>query len=166
MSFFKDLSQRVKQVSGNRGNESENTKSNAITAVSDSGSTTTSAAVDTILKTPLTPEEPSTSVSVSVAAGSDITVISPGKRAWVCMHCDIPFFDMQAKILECEVCCGHACAKCLCLTPTQYTATQRTDLLWICSDKCMRTMRRGIGSGAKSPEDARDVNEVIQDLTK
>ena len=51
----------------------------------------------------------------------------------VCKSCHDFFVDDSAKILECENCDSHCCAKCLKLTTAQYLTTQREDLWWTCS---------------------------------
>ena len=106
--------------------------------------------------------------------GSDATTAEKGQaeksltvpnQAWVCMHCKEPFHEMQSKILECEVCSKHACAKCLQLTPTQYTATQRTDLIWLCSDKCRRRMRKALRDD-KDSDDNQENTSVLASIKK
>ena len=55
---------------------------------------------------------------------------------WVCTICSNIFRDENAKLLECDYCHKHTCAKCLKFTNTQYATTQREDLLWICGRAC------------------------------
>ena len=49
-----------------------------------------------------------------------------------CTKCDTVFAEEYDKILECEVCFDHVCAKCLALKDQAYKTTQRQDLLFFC----------------------------------
>ena len=51
------------------------------------------------------------------------------EEKWVCSICSNIFKDDKDKVLECDFCHKHTCAKCLKLMNAQYTTTQREDLL-------------------------------------
>ena len=59
----------------------------------------------------------------------------------VCKSCHDLFVDDSAKILECENCGSHCCAKCLKLTTAQYLTTHCEDLWWTCSQACRSDIR-------------------------
>lgn len=44
------------------------------------------------------------------------------EKGWVCTICNINFTDAKAKVMECDRCKKHACAKCLKMSATQYSA--------------------------------------------
>ena len=71
---------------------------------------------------------------VTTTAVSTVTTTEDRDQAgdsWVCRKCSTIFKDDGGRILECEICHIHTCAKCLKLTNAQYHTTQREDLMWI-----------------------------------
>ena len=50
--------------------------------------------------------------------------------AWCRKVYKLTFSDPEDKILECEVCHSHICAKCLKLNPVQYETMDRDYLIW------------------------------------
>ena len=67
---------------------------------------------------------------------------------WLCTVCQNTFNKDTDKILECVVCLGHKCAKCLKLTKNQYEITQRKDLTWTCQDSCQDHLRQALVNAA------------------
>jgi len=54
-------------------------------------------------------------------------------EVWACELCMKEFRDENSKVLECERCEGHRCAKCLKLTDEAYEVlTSRSDFHWFC----------------------------------
>ena len=85
---------------------------------------------------------------VTTTAVSTVTTTEDRDQAgdsWVCRKCSTIFKDDGGRILECEICHIHTCAKCLELTNAQYHTTQREDLMWICSSDCRMLLARALG---------------------
>ena len=54
-------------------------------------------------------------------------------EVWTCKTRRKEFSDEDSKVLECERCEGHRCAKCLKLTDEAYEVlTSRSDFHWLC----------------------------------
>ena len=61
-------------------------------------------------------------------------------ESWKCMKCKTTS-DVNAKMVECEICGAHKCSKCLTLSSTKYEVLSRDDLIWLCSDDCKVHLR-------------------------
>ena len=83
---------------------------------------------------------------------------SKKQEAWVCTLCNLVFNEPKDKILECEVCNSHKCAKCLKLNNSQYTTTQRVDLMWLCNVQCRERASRMLRPSSV------EVNNVTTDV--
>ena len=71
---------------------------------------------------------------------------------WICMKCKSKFLDENCKVLECEVCLGHKCAKCLKITSgPQYATASRIDFAWICSDRCRAVLKEALSQVKSVP---------------
>ena len=90
---------------------------------------------------------------------------SKKQEAWVCTLCNLVFNDPKDKILECEVCNSHKCAKCLKLNNSQYTTTQRVDLMWLCSVQCRERVSRMLRpSSVEGNNVTTDVNDDVNNI--
>jgi len=71
-----------------------------------------------------------TSQSREKDAGKDMSEAD----IWNCEGCNKEFRDPQSKILECERCEKHYCAKCVKMSDTEYEVlTSRNDIHWFCN---------------------------------
>ena len=90
---------------------------------------------------------------------------SKKEEACVCTLCNLVFNDPKDKILECEVCNSHNCAKCLKLNNSQYTTTQRVDLMWLCSVQCRERVSHMLRpSSAEGNNVTTDVNHDVTNI--
>ena len=83
-------------------------------------------------------------------------------NAWICKRCRAEFIEDNCKVLECEVCHAHKCAKCLKLTsPPQYATASRMDFVWICSDECRAVLKGALMQIKVAPP---QLNAQISDI--
>ena len=90
---------------------------------------------------------------------------SKKQEALICTLCNLVFNDPKDKILEGAVCNSHKCAKCLKLNNSQYTTTQRVDLMWLCSVQCReRVSRMSRPSSIEGNNVTTDVNDDVTNI--
>lgn len=69
----------------------------------------------------------------------------PSDDIWICKKCQLKFKEEGDRILECEYCRNHMCAKCLGVQSNpQYSVMTREDTMWLCSNECRELLRNAV----------------------
>ncbi len=53
-------------------------------------------------------------------------------NTWTCKTCNVQFGNPNDKLMECEYCDNHFCAKCLNMTDDEYAHHERSSGMWFC----------------------------------
>ena len=65
-------------------------------------------------------------------------------ESWTCESCKKIFRKQESKILECERCKSHYCAKCVRISDSEYEfMTARKDIHWFC-EECDKKVTQGL----------------------
>ena len=65
-------------------------------------------------------------------------------ESWTCESCKKIFREQESKILECERCESHYCAKCVRISDSEYEfMTARKDIHWFC-EECDKKVTQGL----------------------